>query len=151
MRGYLDDVWYGIQRCVLLTTSRRGKKMERQGRATLRYTPNIIFSYDPFDGWVIKKVVIMGKGQVVEERIWPALQKVDHALEAIAVCSLEEGSDLTGRPHSYYRVDPVGRKMPLNTLRKEGFLDKDTLCIIATPSDSHVSSTLQLRRWLGGG
>ena len=91
----------------------------------------------------IKKVGIVGSGEVVRQRLWPALQSRGAFLEGLLVCSLEPQSGLEGLPHQYCQVGSESL-LPLDHLYEQGFLGKDTLWIIATPPDSHVAYTVQL-------
>jgi hypothetical protein len=91
----------------------------------------------------IKKVGIVGSGEVVRQRLWPALQSIGASLDGLMVCSLEPQSGLVGLPHQYYQVESENL-LPLDRLYAQGFLGKDTLWIIATPPDSHVAYTVQL-------
>ena len=91
----------------------------------------------------IKKVGIVGNGEVVHERLWPALQSIGVPLEALVVCSLEPQSGLEGLPHRYYQVDR-DNLLPLDLLYEQGFLGQDTLWIVATPPAAHVPYTAQL-------
>lgn len=61
----------------------------------------------------IKKVGIIGMGEVVLKRVWPALCSNSYPLEAIFICSLEPTSALEGLPHTYHPVEP-GSLLPLN-------------------------------------
>ena len=91
----------------------------------------------------IKKVGLVGSGEVIQKKILPALQRNHYQLDAIAVCGLESSSVLSGMPHVYLPVVANGL-LPLDELERGGFLGADTLWIIATPSAFHVPYVLQL-------
>jgi hypothetical protein len=102
----------------------------------------MLFNLSP-PGPCIKKVGIVGSGEVVRQRLWPALQSIGAALEGLLVYSLEPQSGLKGLPHQYYQLGSESL-LPLDHLDAQGFLGKDALWIIATPPDSHVPYTEQL-------
>jgi predicted dehydrogenase len=79
----------------------------------------------------------------MQDKIWLALQSNGYPLEGVVVCSLEPASPLQGLPHRYHRVRPDSL-LPLDYLYEHGFLSKDTLWVIATPSEWHVHYTIQL-------
>lgn len=54
----------------------------------------------------ITKVGIVGNGEVVHQRLVPALQSIGLPRDGLVVCSLEPQSGLTGLPHQYYQVGP---------------------------------------------
>lgn len=91
----------------------------------------------------ITKIGIVGSGEVVHQRLWPALQSLGALLEGLVVCSLEPHSGLDGLPHQYYQVGPESL-LPLDRLHEQGFLDDHTLWLVATPPDYHVPYALQL-------
>lgn len=91
----------------------------------------------------IRRVVLVGAGDVVRKRIWPALQAIAYDFDAIALCSLEPSVVLPGANHSYFNINGGG-VLPLKDLARHGFLGDDTLWIIATPSESHVWQVFQL-------
>jgi predicted dehydrogenase len=91
----------------------------------------------------ITKLGIVGMGQVIQEKVWPALRTDGFPLAGVVVCSLEPSSRLDGLPHLYHPVR-AGSLLPLDYLDEHGFLSEDTLWIIATPSEHHVHYVLQL-------
>ena len=109
--------------------------------ATLPYSTTVVV-HPHYRRRRITRVGLVGAGQVVQEKFWPALDTLDY-LEGLVVCSREPASPLNGRPHVYHPIEPDGL-LPLDALDDQGFLGDDTLWVIATPSASHVSSALQL-------
>ena len=111
----------------------------------LMNTSRVLFNLStPTSG--ITKVGIVGSGEVVHQRLWPALQAMGASLEGVVVCSLAPQSHLEGLPHSYYQVGPECL-LPLDQLYTQGFLGKDTLWIVATAPDTHVPYAVQLAKW----
>lgn len=91
----------------------------------------------------IRKLGIVGGGDVLRSKIWPALQSGDYPLDLIAVFSLESECRLTGLSYVYQPVVP-GNLLPLDYLHERGLLGDDAAWIVATPSDYHILYTLQL-------
>jgi hypothetical protein len=91
----------------------------------------------------IRKLGIVGSGNVLFQKIWPALQSGNFGLDLIAVFSLEPGCQLTGLNYLYHPVVP-GNLLPLDYLEDQGLLGDDSAWLVATPSDYHVLYTLQL-------
>lgn len=91
----------------------------------------------------IRRVIMIGQGDVVQHKLWPALTDLAAGLDAVAVCSLEPASRLNSLPHTYWPVTADGG-LPLDMLRAHGFLAPDTLAVVATPSAWHVPYALQL-------
>jgi hypothetical protein len=94
----------------------------------------------------VTKIGIIGNGEVVHTRLWPALQSISAPIEALVVCSLEPESGLEGLPHRYYQVER-DNLLPLDALCEQGFLGQDTLWIVATPPVAHVSYVADLAGW----
>jgi predicted dehydrogenase len=88
-------------------------------------------------------LVIVGPGDVVSNKIWPALRNSTFRFARIAVCGIEDRGSLTGLPHEYYRISAESL-LPLDTLSSDGFLGPQTLYLITTPSHLHVHYALQL-------
>ncbi len=91
----------------------------------------------------IDRIVVIGSGDVVRKKIWPALQANGHGIAKVAVYSLEREDPLNTLPHSYYRVAADSR-LPLDVLKADGFPFPRTLSVIATPSACHVGYAKQL-------
>jgi predicted dehydrogenase len=85
----------------------------------------------------IRKIGIVGAGDVTRKKIWPAVQALSVPLDAIAVCSLESRSPLNGPEHLYVSVGPDSL-LPFDDLDAHGFLSRDTLWLIATSSIRHT-------------
>jgi hypothetical protein len=111
----------------------------------LMNTSRVLFNLPPPTPGIMK-VGIVGSGEVVHQRLWPAIRALGASLEGVVVCSLAPQSSLEGLPHHYYQVGPECL-LPLDRLYAQGFLGKDTLWIVATPPDMHVPYTVQLARW----
>ena len=90
----------------------------------------------------IKKIGILGAGNVVRNKIIPALEANSHLLEDVIVCSLEAPSQVTWIPYRYLPIENGGL-LPLDRLAEIRFLT-NTLWIIATPSQYHVHYAIQL-------
>lgn len=101
----------------------------------------IVFTSSPRPS-PVRRIAFVGQGDVMQKKIWRALQVAGFDLEGIAVSSLETQSHLAGLPHSYFQIDRDGW-LPLDELDDSGFL-KDTLWVIATPSPYHVQYAIQL-------
>ena len=86
---------------------------------------------------------IVGAGDVVQNRIAPALKMNGFGRMRVAVCSLETASPIETLPHRYYRALP-NSLLPLDDLRNDGFLTSSTVWIVATPPNAHVPFALQL-------
>jgi predicted dehydrogenase len=96
-------------------------------------------------GW-IRKIVIVGAGQVVKERICRAIKELrarGYRLDEVIACSLERESPLDGSVDAYHPVTEDGF-LPFDWLHERGALSKETLWLIATPSKWHVPYTIQL-------
>jgi len=91
----------------------------------------------------VSRLGILGGGEVVKKKIWPAVRANGHGLDRIAVCSLESRDPLGEPRHLYHRVGSDSR-LPSGSLEAEGFFSPKTLWIVATPSVSHVHYALQL-------
>ena len=91
----------------------------------------------------IDRVGILGMGDVVQQRIWPALRARSSRIAGVAVCSLEPTTRLDGLPHVYCPLSPVGR-LPLDELEAHGLMTPRTLWVIATPPQFHVRYALEL-------
>lgn len=91
----------------------------------------------------IRRVGLVGQGEVVRVKIWPALHEVASSLDGVVVCSLEPRSHLDSFGHLYAPAGPDGL-LPLDFLEERGFLARETLWLIATPSDYHPHYTAQL-------
>lgn len=83
----------------------------------------------------IKKVVIVGAGNLVRNRLLPALtgMKLD-----LALCGLETTSPLKTIPHQYLPVR-YGTTLAVDLLDTGGFGGPNTLVYVATPSKYHIS------------
>jgi hypothetical protein len=90
----------------------------------------------------IKRIGVLGAGNVVKTKIIPALEANFHLLEDVIVCSLEPPSQVMWMPYKYLPVENGGL-MPLDRLAELGFL-ANALWIIATPSQYHVHYAMQL-------
>lgn len=91
----------------------------------------------------ITKLGCVGMGEVVHTKLWPAVHTHAASLTNIVVCSREPHSRLERLPHLYHAVEPDGL-LPLDALEAQGFLEADTLWIIATPSACHALYALQV-------
>ena len=91
----------------------------------------------------IRRIGLIGAGDVVRGRYWPALATVSPALTGVLVCSREPQSPLAGIPHSYLHVAGDG-VLPLGEIDARGFLSRETLWIIAASTDCHAPCALQL-------
>jgi hypothetical protein len=95
----------------------------------------------------LRRLGLVGQGDVVKHKVWPAIQHLSPALCAVAVVSREADSRLPAEPaHQYFPVTPSGC-LPLAELAAAGFLTPETLWIIATPPEHHVGPAVQLARW----
>ena len=90
----------------------------------------------------IKRIGVLGAGNVVRSKIIPALEANNHLLEDVMVCSLEPSSQVTWMPYRYLPIENGGL-LPLDRLAEVRFLT-NTLWIIATPSQYHVHYAIQL-------
>ena len=70
--------------------------------ATISETYRVAFK--PYQQRIVR-LGIIGEGEVVQKKIWPALRSKDCKLDRIVVCSQEPASVLKGLPHSYHPVD----------------------------------------------
>jgi predicted dehydrogenase len=107
---------------------------------------NVRQDCEPSPSELFTKIGVVGAGHVVKHRFAPALDalKLDRISELqVAICSLEPTSPIDGLLHKYYQVLP-GNLLPLDDLYSEDFLDDRTLWIVATPSQNHVATALQL-------
>jgi len=113
-------------------------------------TPSISVVFNPHDQIpYINRIAIFGSGEVTHKKGWPALRSMQSngsPLAGVLVCSLEPRSGLEGIPHLYHQLEPGDGLLPLDYLYEAGFLSKNVLCILATPSEYHVPLILQLAR-----
>ena len=91
----------------------------------------------------IKKLGLVGAGDIVQHRILPAIRSNGYGFEEIVVCSSEPTSPLADLDHTYHCVTSPSN-MPLHALDKAGVLSGDTLWLVVTPSAYHIFYALQL-------
>lgn len=90
-----------------------------------------------------RRIVIIGTGDVVRSRYWPAISAISPGFEKVALCGLEAFSPLNTVQHDFFQIEP-GNLLPMDELARNGYLDCNSLFVIATPSDIHVHYALQL-------
>lgn len=91
----------------------------------------------------INRIVLVGAGDVVKHKIFPALLAMAAGLRLrVALCGLEPQDPLNTLPHSYFQIRP-GDELPLDELEENGFSGRHCLCVIATPSPTHIPYSLQ--------
>jgi len=93
----------------------------------------------------IHKIGIVGAGDVVKRmcRAIEELRRRGYRLDDVFVCSLERQSPLDGFVHAYHPTTQDSF-LPFDWLHERKAISKDTLWIIATPSEWHAHYALQL-------
>src|ERR1017187_9715824 len=90
----------------------------------------------------ITSLGIVGDGELVRDRLWPAIRHNPGQLR-IAVCGQRPASSLAGLPYRYCQI--LGDNLlPLAELYDDGFLSGSSAWYIATTSETHVAYALQL-------
>lgn len=89
----------------------------------------------------ITRLVFVGDGEVVRERLWPNLTPYAGRLR-IGVCGLASRSRLDTIAHHYYPI-LEGKTLPGDELDEDGFSGPHTLYYVGTPSRYHVGYASQ--------
>lgn len=104
--------------------------------------PGCFFCHDSIKIEYIRRIGIIGAGDVFRSKILPALEINSHLLDDVIVCSAEPPSQVSWMPYRYLPVES-GSLLPFDELRALGFLD-GTIWIIATQPEYHVHYAVQL-------
>jgi hypothetical protein len=89
-------------------------------------------------GPTITNLVLIGsKSDCAKNKILPGLSRLSQSFENICLVDLAEESGVDSFPHRYLKAGPNNR-LDLEFLQKHGFLNRDTLTYISTPTDSHA-------------
>lgn len=94
----------------------------------------------------VTRLGIVGAGEVVRQKLWPAVRAFVPSLDRVVVCSLEPTSPLAGLAHDYFAIEP-GNLLPLGRLHDRGVLEPGSAWVVATPTASHVQYALQFAPW----
>jgi hypothetical protein len=108
--------------------------------STVRPAPSILT--DPLQRFPF--LGLIGAGDVILKKIWPALCALQCPFEEIAVCSLEPSSPLNHLDHTYYQIQPDGL-LPLAERKQRSFLSEEAIWLVCSPTPFHLRGALQLR------